>query len=269
LSYNKKLQNDQSLSFRLLYTPLSAVNRGSTTGSYAYLNSYSSTSGFKINNLTDISSVIVEYNKANAGFAENLSVIYHSVITGKFGFADKQVYSSASGAIESSIQIHTLTTTMDNIMNSNLDFGLSLTSTQITNSGAISGVPIVSEITGAAIGTTTVYGVGARTQGETINGTETLANLKYRFSNKYALGAEYLINKDGYSSSFTNDDVTSYYRTQGKAYQIYALVKPESELTLRFGYTNQKWDKTTQTIGPSNDTDLKNETYYTNIRLDF
>jgi len=267
LSYNRKLDEKQSLAFRVLYTPLSAVYRGSASGSDAYLTPYTASGTSQVlNNLTDISSAIIEYNNTDIKFAENFSVIYHGVYTGKFGFADRQLNSLAgaslySGIAESQIEIQTLTSTMENIMNSGLDFGLSLTATKIANSGQVT-----SALPSAA---PTVYGVAARTKDETVYGSQTLVNLKYRFNNKYALGGEYLANKDGYSSSFTNDDITSYYRTQGSAYQVYALIKPESELTIRLGYAYQNWDKTTQTLGPSYDVDRNIGTYYTNIRLDF
>jgi len=266
LSYNKKLDDNQSVSARFLYTPLSAVYRGSATGSLAYLTPYVAQPGTRVNNLTDINSLILEYGNKDIKYAENFSLIYHGFMTGNFGFADKQLNSAAgsnvyTGLTESSIELHSLTATMDNIANLNLDLGLSVTSTKIKNSGVLtSAAPSVAP---------TVYGVAARSQGETVNGSETLVNVKYRFNSKYALGAEFLNNKDAYSSSFTNDDLTQYYRTQGSAYQVYALVKPESELTLRFGYTHQDWDRTTQTLGPSTDTDMNIDTYYTNIRLDF
>jgi len=266
LSYNQKIDSTQSVSARFLYTPLSAVYRGTATGTGAYLTPYTSTNNLKVNNLTDIDSLILEYSNKDIKFAENFSLIYHGFLTGNFGFADRQLNSAAganlyTGITESSIELHSLTATMDNIANMNIDFGFSVTSTKIKNSGVLT-----SSNPAAA---PTVYGVAARTQGETVNGSEVLGNVKYRFNNKYALGAEYLTNNNAYSSAFTNDDLTQYYRTQGSAYQIYALVKPESELTLRFGYAHQDWDRTTQTLGPSNDTDQNIDTYYTNVRLDF
>jgi hypothetical protein len=304
LSYNSDMGSGNSLSARLVYTPLTYWNKGAdTTGPFYTEPTFG---GKKANTLNDLNSLMIEWNQANPGWARNFSVIYQGYQTGWNGYDGANVNpttavcsavgagvtartgsaplgtavqgecnaaTALSGAAFWQITAQNLTVMADAIADTGLDLGISYVTTETKNDESIYLYsPTLDAADGAGNGQLDIInGVATGTKGGTAKGTGMLVSAKYNFGGTYT-GLEYVSNEKGnfvYGNAF--EDLAKFYSTTGTGTHIYVGHKIKPELTGRIGIYNQTFKTSSYSFGPQTEytNSPKNTVTYANLRLDF
>lgn len=257
-TYNTAV-GDGNMAFRIVNTPFSYyADASGTIGSNGLLNS-PKVGGNKSDTMPALASAMVEYSNNNFAVGA-LTVIAQAWQTGWLNINASEItgLGTGAGAIGFRVGAQALHVDISNVMGSNFDFSATMLSSRVENRGSI---------TGLAVGT--IYGYGASKDGESLSDTSTLLAGRYQFGKTY-VGAEYLIGgKKAFVFDANNDAISNFYSTTGTGTHAYVLHKFMPELGLRLGYMNQKYDKTSFTVGAQKDSDRKVDTVYANLRLDF
>lgn len=261
LSFNQPLDN-QSISFRALYTPMSyyTTSAGKLGGAPEGLGNVT-IAGSKINSMSDFYSLMFEYNLGQTVVANKFNFILMHYQTGQLS-VDGSLFNAGGGAgsglVDSRVGGQVAVAELSQIMDTNFDLAVTYLQTQVDNSGTIT-IP----------GLGSIYGLGASSEGETLKGNSTLISARYKWANLF-IGAEYLIGgKNVFNYDPASETVNGFYSTPGKGMHAYGLYKLTPELGVRLGYMKQDYDSTPFTFGASGDTDREITTYYTDLRLDF
>jgi hypothetical protein len=249
LSYkaDQYMPTDHKLSFRLIYTPFANYNTA-----YLIPATQNDTGGSKLNSITDLLAEQIEY-QTTTSFADNLVLIVQHFDSADIAINNPVV---ATDSLNLKISGTTLAASMGGIGGSPLDISLSYLFTQSDSNGLFTtaGGPV---------------GYGTNTDSATLNGGMGVIAIRYRWSTWLA-GFDYAhAEKDTFNPLFVNEDLSNFYSTPGNAFHVYATKKFTDSLSFRLGYRDQQYQYKPLTLGATQDSDEKVQTYYANLRLDF
>lgn len=276
LSYNKPVSNG-NVAVRLVHSPFTRKtdSSGTLVGSEIVNSPSDSGPGTKANTLSNLDTLMVEYNNNSFSWTSNFVVIAQAY-TFKMGIdGSLMTYApaggTASGNVTTSIDAQAIYLGAENVLSSGLDLSATYLMSQVGNSGCI-----MFPGAGGTCNTTTIglgaaiAGFGASEKGETLSGNSTLLTARYAFSSSDFLGVEYLMGgKNVFVYDANSDNVTGFYNTPGTGKHVYVTHKFSPEFGIRLGAMAQEYKSTNFTFGPTKDTDRTSSTYYVNFRLDF
>lgn len=251
------MPKDQKLALRLIYTPFSQFNVG--TGGYtkAPTNEY----GSKLETQTATTAAMIDYSMDNMSWADNMGIVLQHFQTGDIYSPTPAALTgapyNAKSALSLAVAGTTLATEFNGIAHTGWDLSLSYLSSSVKSMGAIT-----------IAGNPTGFDTNNASE-DTVTGGTFLLSTRYRLGS-WIFGGEY-VNGSEHSFYFASnvEDLTSFYSTRGDAYHLYVTKKFTQNVSLRVGYMDQQYKWTAPAFGAPQDSDLKIQTGYANLRMDF
>lgn len=245
------LPKDNKLALRLIYTPFSQYNLGSS----GYTSSATQQTGAKLDTQVSTYAVQVDYLLDNMSWTDNMGVVLQNFQTGDLYYNSAAPGSTGPSSLNIAVGGATLAVEMNGIAYTPWDLSLSYLASSVKSSGAMG-----------------LLGVGFDTNSstsDTMTGGVFLLSTRYKLAS-WILGAEYLNgSKNGFYYAGNEEDLTNFYSTRGDAYHLYVTKKFTQNLSLRLGYMDQKYKWTSPALGAPVSSDRVIQTGYANLRLDF
>lgn len=247
------MPQDQKLALRVLYTPLSNPNYG-TSGTQGFVTPGLTEAGSNVATQTSISAVQADYSIDNSKIADNVGIVVQGIDTGNIYINGAAALGAGNSSLSIGIKQAILATEFNGIAHTPFDLSASYLYTSIRSQGSYGALGGFGNSDGST---------------STVGGGNLLLSARYRLPT-WIFGAEY-VNGSKNSSYFetAQNDLTSFYGTTGNAYHVYVTKKFTENLALRLGYMYQKYTNTPVGPGVSSASDLTIQTAYLNMRVDF
>lgn len=272
LSYNKGLNlfGNDSISARVIYSPLGRVNFTSPYKSIQHLDKNGNT--VEAESQSKTFAFMTEYDVKNLSWVKDLGVIFHyfefnntfppiSTFTGSTLTSLRTDILADSSKASASIQ-------MEDVLRSGFDFYYSFSRSTYEVRGdfycTTVGFGAFPNCNGQPVGTASGY------ENAKVSGHSSLYGLIYHINPKILVGAEYYRASDRFfSQSGVNEESTNIYNLPGEMTHGYATWGFARNMKLRLGYYNQQVSAKTGTTTIFTDINRHHSVIYANMRVNF
>ncbi len=264
-----------SFKLRGIYTPFNQRNVGNTLDKLK--DGTAGTTGNKVDENTDVYSIMMELEKENLSWAKRVHLIYQYLyFDGLYALNGGTVYTDTA-KIESSssatlgLERHVLNLEVYGIANTGLNIGLSYLKGNTKGSGTFTN-PALAAALGGSSNVGTWYGQGNVDK----DGDALIANINYTFKslNNATFGFEYLdTDADAFLYDSASRNTTGFYTARGgDAKHLYWVQPVDRNFKVRVGWqetNNKKRNLIGGYIGPDQEIDDVTTAMYTSLQFFF